>query len=133
MKILIVEDNALVALDLEQQVIDSGHIVVGIAATMKEAVRLAREHGADLALMDVSLADGSSGVDAAEMLKIHFNIPSVFVTATLPPGPKARQIGMGHLNKPYSEEQVVAVIHAVEAILQGSPRPAVPAAVHLFV
>jgi DNA-binding NarL/FixJ family response regulator len=55
MKILIVEDNALVALDLEQQVTDAGHSIVGIADTSSKAIDLAAEHGADLVLMDVSL------------------------------------------------------------------------------
>ena len=47
MKILIAEDNALVALDLEQQVTDAGHIVVSIADTASKAITLVMDHGAD--------------------------------------------------------------------------------------
>jgi two-component system, response regulator PdtaR len=121
MKILIAEDNALVALDLEQQVTDAGHIVVGIADTACEAIALVMDRGADLALMDVSLADGSCGIDVALVLKERFGVPSVFVTATLPNQWTVSQVGIGHLSKPYSEEEVVAAIKAVEATLRGEP------------
>jgi DNA-binding response OmpR family regulator len=132
MKILIAEDNALVALDLEQQVTDAGHIVVGIADTASKAIGLAADLGADLALMDISLADGSSGVEAAVVLKERFGIPSIFVTATLPTRPEVRQVVIGHLSKPYSEEEVVAAIHAVEATLRGEPPRSLPPRLCLF-
>jgi CheY-like chemotaxis protein len=126
MKILIAEDNTLVALDLEQQVIDAGHTVVGIADTASKAIGLAAGHGADLALMDVSLADGSSGIEAAVVLKERFGIPSIFVTATLPNRPAVRQVGIGHLSKPYSEEEVAAAVQAVEETLRGQPPRTLP-------
>jgi CheY-like chemotaxis protein len=132
MKILIAEDNALVALDLEQQVRDAGHTVVGIAGTAAEAIGLATDYGADLALMDVSLADGSSGIDAAVVLKDRFGIPSIFVTAALPDRPEVRQVGVGHLSKPYTEEEVVAAIQAVEATLRGEPPRCLPPRMRLF-
>jgi two-component system, response regulator PdtaR len=132
MKILIVEDNALVALDLEQQVTDAGHTVVGIADTASKAIGLAAEHGADLALMDVSLADGSCGIYAALALKERFGIPSIFVTATLPKRAEVRRAGIGHLSKPYSEEEIVTTIHAVEAMLRGEPSRSLPSRLRLF-
>jgi DNA-binding response OmpR family regulator len=132
MKILIVEDNALVALDLEQQITDAGHTVVGVASIASKAIDLAAKHGADLALMDVSLADGSCGIDAALVLKERFGIPSIFVTATLPNRPEVRWAGIGHLCKPYSEEEIVAAIQAVEAALRGKPRQSLPLRIHLF-
>src|SRR3954470_13096913 len=101
MKILIVEDNALVAMDLEQQLLFAGHEVIGIAATVAEAIEVARNTDGDLALMDVSLADGSSGVDAARLLKNKYNIPSVYITADLPGSPEVRLYGIGHLSKPF--------------------------------
>ncbi|UEM23114.1 response regulator [Skermanella mucosa] len=132
MKILIAEDNALVALDLEQQVTDAGHTVVGIAGTAAEVLGLATDYGADLALMDVSLADGSSGIDAAVVLKDRFGVPSIFVTAALPDRPEVRRVAIGHLNKPYTEEEVVAAIQAVEATLRGEPPRSLPPRMRLF-
>jgi two-component system, response regulator PdtaR len=122
MKILIVEDNALVALDLEQQLLSAGHSVAGIAATVEEAVDLASD-GANLALVDVLLADGSSGADAAAELKERFNIPCVFVTATLPEQPEVRRMGLGHLSKPYTGKDVLDTVAAAAAMIAGG-RPA---------
>lgn len=121
MRVLITEDNALLALDLEQQGTGAGHTVVGIADTSDKAIGLAKDYGADLTLMDVSLPDGLSGIDAAVLLKERFGIPSIFVTAALPDRPEVRQVGVSHLNRPYSEEEVVAAIQAAEAILRGEP------------
>jgi len=133
MRILIVEDNALVALDLEQQLLDLGHEVVGIATTASEAERMGRTRGADLALMDVLLADGSSGVDAAERLKNECGIPSVYTTATLPDSPEAKRHGIGHLKKPFTQEQVTRALHSVEAVLTGrEPQAPVSAGFVLF-
>jgi two-component system, response regulator PdtaR len=133
MRILIVEDNALAALDLKQQVGNAGHAVVGIATTASKAIALAGQHGTDLALMDISLADGSSGIDAAAALKEQFGIPSLFVTATLPNRPDVRQIGLGHLSKPCRQEEVIAAIHAVEAVLRGGLPPPLPSRLRFFV
>lgn len=133
MRILIVEDNALVALDLEQQLLDLGHEVVGIATTASEAIDMGRTRGPELALMDVLLADGSNGVDAAERLKGEFGIPSVYITATLPDTLEARRHGLGHLKKPFTQEQVSRAMDSVEAILTGQkPQASVSAGFMLF-
>jgi CheY-like chemotaxis protein len=80
-RILIVEDEMIIALDLENLVTELGHTVVGIATTRDEAVRLAKEHEPDLVLCDIQLADGSSGVDAASDILSATNIPVIFITA----------------------------------------------------
>lgn len=80
-RILIIEDEMIIALDLENLVSELGHTVVGIAATREEAVRLAKETGPDLVLADIQLADGSSGVDAASDILNTMNIPVIFITA----------------------------------------------------
>jgi len=80
-RILIIEDEMIIALDLENLVSELGHTVVGIAATREEAVRLAKEQEPDLVLADIQLADGSSGVDAASEILNTMSIPVVFITA----------------------------------------------------
>lgn len=80
-RILIVEDEMIIALDLENLVSELGHTVVGIATTREEAVRLAKEQEPDLVLADIQLADGSSGVDAASDILNTVNIPVIFITA----------------------------------------------------
>jgi len=80
-RILIIEDEMIIALDLENLVSELGHTVVGIATTREEAVKLAKETGPDLVLADIQLADGSSGVDAASDILGTLNIPVIFITA----------------------------------------------------
>jgi CheY-like chemotaxis protein len=80
-RILVIEDEVIIALDLENLVSELGHTVVGIATTREEAVRLAKETEPDLILADIQLADGSSGVDAASDILNTMNIPVIFITA----------------------------------------------------
>ncbi|WP_116085981.1 response regulator [Tropicimonas sp. IMCC34011] len=83
LKVLIVEDNAFIALDLEAQILEMGHVVVGIAATASKAVEMSRKTFPDLALVDLKLADGSRGQDAALVLRNEMRVPSVIVSGSL--------------------------------------------------
>jgi DNA-directed RNA polymerase specialized sigma24 family protein len=80
-RVLIIEDEAIIALDLENLVIELGHHVVGIATTRDDAVRLAHQRRPELILTDIKLADGSSGVDAATAIVKDLDVPVVFITA----------------------------------------------------
>lgn len=79
--VLIIEDEPIIALDLESLVKDLGHEVSGVAATRDEAVALARAARPGLVLADVRLADGSSGIDAATDILSSFDVPVIFITA----------------------------------------------------
>ncbi len=79
--VLIIEDEALIALDLEALVENLGHKVIGIARTRSEAVTIARMNAPGLILADIQLADGSSGLDAVNDLLNTFEVPVIFVTA----------------------------------------------------
>jgi DNA-directed RNA polymerase specialized sigma24 family protein len=79
--ILIIEDEALIALDLEQMVENLGHRVLGIARTRTSAVALARTQQPGLILADIQLADGSSGLDAVDDMLNLFQVPVIFITA----------------------------------------------------
>ncbi|MFT3809695.1 MAG: response regulator [Micropepsaceae bacterium] len=79
--VLVIEDEPIIALDLESLVKDLGHDVAGVAATRDEAVALARATKPGLVLADVRLADGSSGIDAATDILGSFDVPVIFITA----------------------------------------------------
>ncbi|MBV9347122.1 MAG: response regulator, partial [Pseudolabrys sp.] len=79
--ILIIEDEALIALDLETLVESLGHKVLGVARTHKEALELAKAKRPGLILADIQLADGSSGLDAVNDLLNSFEVPVIFITA----------------------------------------------------
>lgn len=80
-RVMIVEDEMIIALDLENLVTELGHTVIGIATTRDEAVSMARAQKPELILADIQLADGSSGIDAAHEILDDASIPIIFITA----------------------------------------------------
>jgi DNA-directed RNA polymerase specialized sigma24 family protein len=79
--VLIIEDEALIALDLEALVENLGHKVIGVARTRAEAMTIARTKSPGLILADIQLADGSSGLDAVDDVLNTFEVPVIFITA----------------------------------------------------
>jgi DNA-directed RNA polymerase specialized sigma24 family protein len=79
--ILIIEDEALIALDLENIVENLGHRNIGIARTRSEAIALSKIKRPGLILADIQLADGSSGLEAVNDLLATFEVPVIFITA----------------------------------------------------
>lgn len=80
-KVLIIEDEPVIALDLESIVRGLGHRVTGVARTRSEAVKAAAADPPALVLADIQLADRSSGIDAARDIVAEFSVPVIFVTA----------------------------------------------------
>ncbi|MBB4952189.1 DNA-directed RNA polymerase specialized sigma24 family protein [Agrobacterium vitis] len=79
--IMIIEDEPLIAMDIEQMVESMGHRVTGIARTHSEAVKLFHETHPKMILADIQLADGSSGIDAVNDILSTDTIPVIFITA----------------------------------------------------
>jgi DNA-directed RNA polymerase specialized sigma24 family protein/CheY-like chemotaxis protein len=79
--ILIIEDEPLIALDIEQMVLSLGHRVTGIARTKDEAMELFHADPPGMVLADVRLADGSSGIDAVNEILAAEMVPVIFITA----------------------------------------------------
>lgn len=80
-KVLIIEDEPIIAADLEAIVQELGHSVTGNATTHAEAVEMAKKTPPGLVLCDIQLADDSSGLDAADDILSDFNVPVIFITA----------------------------------------------------
>lgn len=115
-KVMIIEDEALIAMDLESIVTSVGHSVTGVARTRKGAVSLAARETPDLILADIHLADSSSGIDAVkDILDSLGERPVIFITAypeRLLTGEQTEPAFM--IAKPYTEQQVkVAVSQAM--------------------
>lgn len=109
--VLIIEDEPLIALEIEGLVNDMGHHVVGIARTRTEAALLAREKAPTLVLADVQLADGSSGIDAVNDILRGYDAPVIFVTAypeRLLTGERAEPAFL--VPKPFRHDMLRAVI-----------------------
>jgi PAS domain S-box-containing protein len=80
-KIMLVEDEAVTALDLESNLIKFGYDVPAIVASGEEAVRKAAELHPDLILMDITLTGPMNGIEAADEIRKSYAIPIVFLTA----------------------------------------------------
>jgi DNA-directed RNA polymerase specialized sigma24 family protein len=79
--ILIIEDEPLIAMDIEEMVESLGHRVVGTARTHAEAVELFGKKRPKMVLADIQLADGSSGIDAVNEILANTPVPVIFITA----------------------------------------------------
>ncbi len=79
--VLIIEDESIIAADIEALVKELGHNVVGIAATRGEAVDIMKRARPGLVLADIQLADGSSGIDAVKDILSTLDVPVIFITA----------------------------------------------------
>ncbi|WP_294394860.1 response regulator [uncultured Sphingomonas sp.] len=79
--VLIIEDEPIIAMDLETIVRDLGHNVTGVAVTRDEAVAQALAQRPGLVLADIQLADDSSGIDAVKDILAEFSVPVIFITA----------------------------------------------------
>ncbi|MDU8911971.1 response regulator [Aestuariicoccus sp. MJ-SS9] len=111
-RVLIIEDEAIIAMDLESIVTDLGHRVTGVARTREGARKLAGSDVPDLILSDIQLADNSSGVDAVnDILGELGSRPVIFITAfpeRLLTGERAEPAFL--IAKPYSEDQVRSAV-----------------------
>lgn len=111
-RIMIIEDEAIIAMDLEGIVADMGHTVTGIARTASAAVKLFHAEKPHLIMSDIQLADGSSGIDAVNAITAdHPDMPVIFITAF----PERLLTGEGPepaflISKPYTEEQVRSAV-----------------------
>lgn len=107
-RVMIIEDEPIIAMDIQSIVADAGHSVIGVARTQGEAVAMAKKDEPALLLADVQLADGSSGIDAAQdILAIYPDLPVVFITAypeRLLTGDRPEPAFL--ITKPFTEEQV---------------------------
>lgn len=111
-RVMVIEDEAIIALDLQGIVSDMGHKITGVATTRTEAQALFAQETPDLILSDIQLADGSSGVDAVnDILKANADIPVIFITAfpeRLLTGERPEPAFV--ITKPYSEDQVTSAV-----------------------
>ena len=128
-RVLIIEDETIIALDLENLVRETGHQVTGIATTCDEAIQMAKKSKPDLVLTDIQLADDSSGIDAASAILREFDIPVIFITAypeRLLTGQRPEPTYL--ISKPFSRETVKATIgQALFFHTPASPGKPVPA------
>lgn len=109
--VMIIEDEAIIAMHLRKIVQSLGNTVAGVARTRDEAVAMAKGVLPDLILADISLADGSSGIDAVKDILDEFSVPVIFITAfpqRLLTGERPEPTYL--ITKPFEPETVTATI-----------------------
>lgn len=115
LRVLIVEDEFFIALDIQAILEADGHSVLGVATSAEEAVQAAQTLLPDVVLMDVRLAQGSDGVEAAQEIRARFNIRSLFVTANVDAQTRLRAASadpLGFLEKPVTRLACVRRWHS---------------------
>ena len=131
-RILIIEDEVLVAMELRFVLEDLGHEVVGVAATAKAARDLVRETEVDLALVEIHLSDGATGIDLGRELGQEQGVTVLFMTAN--PGMVRNGVAgtIGVLSKPTDEQAVQTAVDYALRRRGGQSSVATPVGLQLF-
>jgi DNA-binding response OmpR family regulator len=112
-RILIVEDEAIIAMDLQETLAEAGYAVIAAVASGEEALALCAKETPDLVLMDVHLQGQLTGIETAQQLRKSYAIPSVLLTAHYDPATLAasQQAGVfAYLIKPYDQRELCATL-----------------------
>ena len=120
-KVLLVEDDFLIASEIESALREANFEVVGIAASADIALAMAAAEAPELAIMDVRLSGARDGIEAALELYSRFGLRSLFATAHSDPGTQARAqpaAPLGWINKPYEIEELVEQVRVAVAELR---------------
>lgn len=128
-KILIVEDEPLVAFDNEHLLMQAGYQVVDTVDSYAHAELVFQNADVDLVLADVRLRGRRTGVDVAQLARDR-GVSVLFVTANCPA--EARHLAIGCLIKPYAPRELLAAIEAVDAVMAGGSPTRLPQALMLF-
>ena len=116
-RVLIVEDELLIALGAEMALTDADHIVLGTATAEDEAVEMALRERPDLILLDLKLARGGSGRRVAERLQGQITVAIIFASGNLTPEVRAALAELAPvamISKPYFDAQLLGAVAAVE-------------------
>ena len=133
MRVLIVEDEALTGWVLADSLEGAGHEVIGPAAAMAEALALCEAAAPpELAVLDINLRDGSSGVDVAHALLERWGVPSIFASGQAVDARRAKDVALGYIRKPYELQTVLRGVEVAREVMDGRTPRHLPAGFELF-
>lgn len=130
LKLLVVEDEALVAMLIEDALTLHGHSVIGIADTLADALALADAETPDMALCDVKLALGDDGIAVAEALAAR-GIPCIFLSGNCPPSASNKLI-IGCIAKPFHNASLGDAVNAAYGCAKGTAPASMPSILNLY-
>ncbi|MBB4658694.1 response regulator [Parvularcula dongshanensis] len=119
--ILLAEDNVMIGMMMQLDLQDAGYEVAGPAVTNAAALKLLAGSRPALALVDIDLKDGDSGLDLARTLKDEFDVPTLFVTGQTQ---EASGEALGVLTKPFQSETLLSSVEAALDYIRTGTQPA---------
>jgi DNA-binding response OmpR family regulator len=128
-RIVVVEDEPLIAFDIEHMLGDAGYEVVATVDNLADVTRLIAEEAIDLILSDIQLRGDGDGLDVARAAAAK-NVPVLFVSGNCPAD--AQTLGVGCLAKPYSEKTLRSALTALDRKLRGETVKRLPPGLSLY-
>jgi CheY-like chemotaxis protein len=127
LKVMIVEDDLLIADLTEEVLVECGYLVCGIARTVNEAVTLGHRHKPDLAIIDMRLADGGCGAEIAAQLSAFGRLGILYATGNAADVVRNASAGDACILKPYSGVDLVRALEIVaDIVATGTASPPFP-------
>jgi two-component system, response regulator PdtaR len=128
-RLLVVEDEPLVAFDTEYFLEQEGYAVVATVDNAEDAVGYLSRDRVDAVLLDVHLSGENSGIEVARTARER-NVPVLFLTGNIPAD--AGSLAMAAVAKPYGHRDLMAALKVMEALIAGRKLPPFPGSVHVF-
>jgi len=130
LKVMIVEDEMLLAMELESEVEALGHEIVGIASSSTEAAELLSGANPDFAFVDIHLMDGPTGIEVGKALAAR-GVSYVFVSGNIKKIPEDFAGAIGAIEKPYTVDGMRNALEYLSAVIAGDKNIAPPASLML--
>lgn len=133
MHILIVEDEVVIALDLQSTLEGAGHTVIGTALNIADAMEFLQTGRPDLALININLREGrGAGIDLARDLLEQHDVPSLFVSGQLTEARRNRDAALGYLAKPWRSRALLDSVEVARRLIDGQDPAPLPPELELF-
>ena len=119
--VLVVEDERIIAVDLQRRLSRLGYLATAVAGTAEDALRIAAECAAQVVIMDVHLRGKMDGIETARRLRAQGEFALIYLTGGADPADYERALTTAPaawLMKPYTQQQLVAALELAEATLQ---------------
>jgi DNA-binding response OmpR family regulator len=121
LKVLIVDDDFMMADCLEETLVEAGYEVCGIAGTVDDAIALAEAHRPDLGIIDLRLAGGRSGTEVAAALRSRQKFGVLYATGNPDHALLRDAEGEGYIGKPYSTKAILAALRNITELMATAP------------
>lgn len=130
MRILLIEDDPILALTFASTLTLGGHDVVGIAYSAEETYQIVSgERNVELALADVNLEGRDEGIEIVRQLQARFGIPSLFVSGQVAAVQSHSTLALGWMKKPFPPADL---LKAIDVVTPGNTQQSLPPALTLF-